>query len=397
MKKLLVIGAGLLQSYVIKRAKELGLYVLAIDRDPHAIGFQYADEYEIIDIINKKESLSYAQRHRIDGVLTAASDYGVLTTSYIAQKMNLPGLDYAVARVVKDKNVIRSLLVHHQIDDIKQHYEICRTEDIHRIKREIIYPIIVKPCDASGSRGITRVDNENDLHEACSFAIANSLTHKALIESFIKGMEFGVESFVHKGAIHVLGILKKDMALPPVYAELGHRMPSGLSQSMEEKIKIIVTNAIETIGINFGSVNMDILISDDNKISIIDIGARMGGNLIGSHIIPLATGIDYMGNIIKAAIDDDIDWNKSGERVIATSILALTPGIIKSIPDFKKMMSHDVLDYVFIKNIGEEISFYTNNLCGCGYIIWTGDTPLSAHESAFHLKDIIDKSIDRYV
>ena len=179
MKKLLVIGAGLLQSYVIKRAKELGLYVLAIDRDPHAIGFQYADEYEIIDIINKKESLSYAQRHRIDGVLTAASDYGVLTTSYIAQKMNLPGLDYAVAKVVKDKNVIRSLLAHHQIDDIKQHYEICHTENIHRIKKEIIYPVIVKPCDASGSRGITRVDNENDLQEACSFAIENSLTHKA--------------------------------------------------------------------------------------------------------------------------------------------------------------------------------------------------------------------------
>ena len=98
MKKILIIGAGFLQAYVIKKARELGYFTLAVDADENAIGFQYADKYAVINIVDEETCLEYARKEQIDGVLTAATDYGVLTASYIAQQMGLPGLKYDIAR-----------------------------------------------------------------------------------------------------------------------------------------------------------------------------------------------------------------------------------------------------------------------------------------------------------
>ena len=92
MKKILIIGAGFLQSFVIKKAKSVGYETLAVDADPNAIGFRFADKYEVINIVDEKACLAYAQKENIDGVLTAATDYGVLTAAYIAREMHLGGL-----------------------------------------------------------------------------------------------------------------------------------------------------------------------------------------------------------------------------------------------------------------------------------------------------------------
>lgn len=93
MKKILIIGAGFLQSFVIKKAKEIGYYTIAIDKNPHAVGFEIADEFNVVDIIDQEACLKYAKEKEIDGVMTAATDYGVLSAAYIAEKLNLPGLN----------------------------------------------------------------------------------------------------------------------------------------------------------------------------------------------------------------------------------------------------------------------------------------------------------------
>ena len=103
MKKILVIGAGFLQSFVIKKAKELGYYTLAVDLNPNAEGFEYADEHGVINIVDKEKCLEFAKAHQVDGVLTAATDYGVLTASHIAEKMNLKGINFASATCIKNK------------------------------------------------------------------------------------------------------------------------------------------------------------------------------------------------------------------------------------------------------------------------------------------------------
>lgn len=394
MKRLLILGAGFLQSFVIKRAKELGYYTIAMDKNSKSIGFQYADEYGIVDIVNPEECLNFARDKKIDGVMTAATDYGVLSASFIAQELNLPGINYDSAKLIKNKHSVRKLFAENSIDDVLQYYEVKSINDLKIIKNSIKYPVMVKPSDGSGSKAAKRVNKSEQLYEACKEAIDASLIKKALIEDFIMGKEYGVESFVYRGEVYVLGIMNKEMTSPPDYAELGHMMPSGLY--IEDKIKDIVRNAIKVLGVDFGAVNMDILVTEENHVCIIDVGARMGGNLIGSHIISKATGYDYLGNLIKASVNDDIDMpNCKVINSVATKILALQPGIIVGLPDINKIMRDHNIDIFFNKGIGEFIRDYHNNLDGCGYVLSVGENLMDVENNAMKAKDAINRGIIR--
>ena len=182
MKKILIIGAGFLQTYVIKKAKELGYYVLCVDGNPKAEGYQYAHEYEVINITDKEACLLYAKEKQIDGVITAATDYGVLTASYIAETLNLYGNSMKSAQLIKNKYQVRKRLFEAKADDTEQAYEISEFSQVEKIKEIIQYPVMVKPCDGSGSRGASKVECESQLCTAIQCAIEGSLTKKAVIE-----------------------------------------------------------------------------------------------------------------------------------------------------------------------------------------------------------------------
>ena len=377
MKKILIIGAGFLQDFVIRKSRQMGYYTLAVDADPSAIGLSHADKSAVINIIDKESCLQFAKREQIDGVLTAATDYGVLTASYIATHMSIPGLNYETAKLIKNKYLVRKSLFENHVDDTEQTFEVTQDTDTSSLSLLLNYPVMVKPCDGSGSRGASRVDYSEDLVEACEYAMANSITRKAEIESFIVGREYGAESLVIDGEVHVLAIMKKWMTEPPYYAELGHAIPCGLTKEIEERAKKVVAKAIGALGINHGSVNMDLLITDTGKIHIVDVGARMGGNLIGSHIIPYGTGIDYMGNMLRAAVGDDLDWALKDCTAVATKLLAFSGGRVEKSPDvvlesIKKMDSNydDVKIEVYHHiSKGDYVNNYRTNLDGCGYIV----------------------------
>ena len=147
MKRILVLGAGFLQSFVIKRARELGYYTIAIDRNPNATGFKDAHDYAVVDIVDQAACLGYAREKQIDGVMTAATDYGVLSASFVAQELGLPGLNYEVARVIKDKFAVRRILFANQVDEISQFYEISSIDELNDISEQVRFPVMDKPCD----------------------------------------------------------------------------------------------------------------------------------------------------------------------------------------------------------------------------------------------------------
>ena len=393
MKKVLIIGAGFLQDFVIQKAKKIGYETLAVDGNPLAIGFSSADKYKVIDITNKEKCLEYAVEEKIDGVLTAATDYGVLTAAYIAEKMNIPGIPYYVAQLIKNKYLVRKCLYENSVDDTEKCYEIKSKESIEEIKNELPYPVIVKPCDGSGSRGTSRVDDAKDLERACIYAMESSLTHKAEIEPFIFGKEYGAESIVVDGEVHVLSIMKKWMTEPPYYAELGHAIPSDLSTEIEDKAKSCVKKAIKSLGITFGSVNMDMIITSEGKVHIIDIGARMGGNMIGPCIIPYGTGIDYMGIMIKNAVGDKVEWDINSHEAVASKLLAFKGGVIKKLPDFSKLIESYGVEIYHHMSVGDKVNEYHTNLDGCGYIISKGKTVKEAEEIAKKVLEEIEKEI----
>ena len=237
MKKILIIGAGFLQSFVIRKAQNMGYETLTVDADPNAVGFQFADKHAVINIVDAKACLAYAQEENIDGVLTAATDYGVLTAAYIAKEMHLGGLDYEVAKLIKNKYKVRKRLFEAGVDDTAQAYEVGKNTDIGALCEKLTFPVMVKPCDGSGSRGAARVDKAEQLAEACKNAISVSITHRAEVETFIVGKEYGAETLVVNGKANVLCLMQKWMTKPPYYAELGHAIPTDLPQEIEERAK----------------------------------------------------------------------------------------------------------------------------------------------------------------
>ena len=390
MKKLLVIGAGFLQDFVIQKAFAMGYETLAVDADPNAVGFTHANKYAVINIVDEKACLEYAKAEKIDGVLTAATDYGVLTASYIAEHLGLPGLKYDVAKLIKNKYSVRKRLFENHVDDNEQAYEVNESTDITSISKLLKYPVMVKPCDGSGSRGASRVNSSEELDAACKYAISGSITHRAEIESFITGKEYGAESLVINGEIHVLGIMKKWMTEPPYYAELGHAIPCGLPAETEKKAVDCVYNAIKALGINLGSVNMDMLITDDGKINIIDIGARMGGNMIGPCVIPYGTGIDYMGAMIQNAVGDPVDLSVRKHSPVATKLLAFKEGVVRRLPDFERIQNQYCVEIYHHIEQGMHVNEYHTNLDGCGYII-------SRSDSVEKAKQIVDETYKEIV
>lgn len=389
MKKVLIIGAGFLQDFVIRKAKSMGYETLAVDADPNAIGFKHADKYEVINIVDEKACLAYAKKEKIDGVLTAATDYGVLTAAYIAQEMGLPGLDYEAAKLIKNKYKIRKRLYECRVDDTKQAYEVDKDTDIELLCNELEFPVMVKPCDGSGSRGASRVDSPEQFEQACGNAINSSITHRAEVETFIVGKEYGAESIVVNGEIHVLGIMRKWMTEPPYYAELGHAIPNDLPKETEQRAKQCVENAIKALGINFGSVNMDMLITTEGKIHIIDVGARMGGNMIGPCVIPYGTGIDYMANMIRNAVDDEVDLTYNIHTAVVTRLIAFDKGVINRLPDIKVIEKEYGVEIYHHMAVGQEVNEYHTNLDGCGYIVARADNIKQAISNADTVLNII--------
>jgi biotin carboxylase len=270
--------------------------------------------------------------------------------------------------------------------------------DIQELIKRIKYPVIVKPCDGSGSKGISKVSEREELVEAFNYALDSSISRKVIVEDFIDGKEYGVESFIYNGDIHVLSVMGKHKTPAPNYAELGHTIPSGLPIDFENKIKCVVANAIDALGISFGAVNMDILVTSSGKVCIIDIGARMGGNLIGSHIIPFGTGFDYMGALIESAVNDLSSFKpENSPTMIATRLLALKPGKIKILPDFNRIGENYGVTILHHMRAGDVIRPYRTNLDGLGYVYALGDSLEDVEERAEKAKIEIDMTTVREV
>lgn len=374
MKKILVIGAGFLQIPIIKKAKEMGYYVYALDGNCNAMGFKYTDEFACIDITDKEKCLEYALEKQINGVITGATDYGVITTSYIAQNLGLAGLDLNVAETIKNKYLISKILVENNISSIKQLFKFQSINELYDIIDSLKYPLVVKPIDGSGSRGVHIAYDKNDLIEGFKDAFQCSNKKQVIIQDYIKGIEYGADIFVYNDEIIVYGPLGKIMTQSPYFAELGHYYPTMLN---EKPIVEQIISVIKILNIKFGAVNIDYIVDKYGKITIIDMGARFGGNCISSHLIPLCFGDDYIENLIRISMNEKPVFGEKKKYNVLTRILALNPGEVIAYDDSFKLNSYacNVIyeDHIFV---GDVINTYKNNLDGMGYIILYGDINL---------------------
>ena len=321
MKKLAIIGASYLQLPLINKASEMGIETHVFAWEVGDVGEKAADFFYPISITEKDRILDKCREIGIDGICSIASDLAVITVNYVAEKMHLPGNSIHSSIVSTNKHEMRKSFERNG-DPSPKSYLIKTVDDA--LNHDWDYPVIIKPTDRSGSRGITKVFSADGLRAAFQIAIESGFEKEALLEEFVEGKEYSVECITYRGNHHFLALTKKYTTGSPHFIETGHLEPAPVNESVINRVKKVVFHALDSLEIKNGASHSEIKISEKGEIRIIEIGARMGGDFIGSDLVRESTGIDFTENVVKIAIGEKpvLEPRQSGKYTAVRFILS---------------------------------------------------------------------------
>ncbi len=314
MKKLAIIGASYLQEPLITRAKELGYETHVFAWQCGDIGEQIADYFYPISIIEKDEILNKCREIGIDGICSIASDLASVTVNYVANKMGLIANSLECTLVSTNKHYMRECFEKNG-DPSPKSIKVTSVDDLKDISLD--YPVIVKPIDRSGSRGITKLNSDEGLRDAIENAKTLGFEKAALVEEFATGQEYSVEFVSWKGEHHFLALTQKFTTGSPRFIETGHLEPAMVDDTTLSRVKNVVEHALTSLGIEYGASHSELKISKEGTIKLIEIGARMGGDFIGSTLVKLSTGVDFVEQVIRVAMNEEPVIEKSKNSVAA--------------------------------------------------------------------------------
>ena len=357
--KIAIIGANEFQNKLVKKAKTLGIETHVFAWEEGAIAKENSSYFYPVSITEKDKILEICKKNKIDGICSVGSDLAVLTVNYIAEKLNLVGNTLNSTLLSTNKYEMRKKLSKDGLPCPKflllENFERKFIEG-----QEISYPVIVKPTDRSGSRGIYKVEKKDEIYEACLKAKKESFNQRILIEEYIEGNEYSVESISIEGEHKILQITKKFTNGSPNFIETGHLQPAILNDKIKGGIENIIKRALDSLEIKNGASHSEIKILD-NEIKIIEIGARMGGDFIGSDLVELSTGIDYLKLVLEIALGKKIDLNKiiaKYENISAVKFF-FDENDIKRFENIEKKYKENIKE-IFIKNNFEKVTDSSN-------------------------------------
>lgn len=307
MKNLAIIGASYLQLPLIEKAKAMGYTTHVFAWAANDVGEKAADYFYPISIIEKEEILNICRKIDICGICSIASDLSVITVNYVAENMGLNGNTMHSTMMSTNKHLMREAFKRNG-DPSPKSYIFKGKEDLKEL--DLKYPIIVKPTDRSGSRGIFKVNSIDEAMQAIVHAKEESFEKNVLIEEFIEGKEYSVEYISYNGEHYFLAITEKYTTGAPNFIETGHLEPAPLDDKITDKIKLVVTHALDSLEIKNGASHSEVKIDDEGKIFIIEIGARMGGDCIGSDLVKYSTGYDFVKMVIQVACGEKPDFTQ---------------------------------------------------------------------------------------
>lgn len=312
MKKVVIIGANEFQNKLIKKAKELGYETHVFAWQCGDIGEKTADYFYPISIIEKDKILIECKKIKPDAVISIASDLASITVDYVANELGLTCNNPNFTSIRTNKYEMRKALKDNGI--FTPQFE--KVSNIENCSLKT-YPLIVKPTDRSGSRAISLVNNDEELKNAIDNAIANSFEKKAIVEEVIYGNEYSCECISYNGKHTFLTITKKYTTGFPKCIETGHVQPSDLNDDQIEKVKCTIFKSLDALKIENGASHSEFKIDKDGNIKIIEIGARMGGDCIGSDLVYLSTGLDYLEMVINVGLGKEPHLKPKKEKEIA--------------------------------------------------------------------------------
>ena len=299
MQKLGIIGASYLQLPLIRKAKAMGLETHVFAWAAGDVGEGEADHFYPISIVERERILEECRRIGIDGICSIASDLAMLTVNYVAQQMGLTSNSMAATEVSTNKSLMRQRFAQ-MGDPSPRSVRVTPERKLDAI--DLAYPLIVKPVDRSGSRGVTKITRPDQLAGAVERAMAQGFEKAAVVEEFAEGIEYSVESLSWQGAHTVLAVTRKYTTGAPGFIETGHIEPAGLDAGTLKRVEAVTRHALTSLGLTCGASHTEIKIDRDGAIRLIEIGGRMGGDCIGSALVELSTGIDFVRAVIETAL-----------------------------------------------------------------------------------------------
>ena len=388
-KAVLIFGVGPLQESIIKRAKKMGLYTVGIDPCADATCKDCVDAFEVVPGQDFEGHCAVVEKYGIDAIVTAATDKPLVMMARIAEKYGFPFYSVETAKWSTDKF------------QMKERFELggvphAQGRLISNVEEAegLIFPVIVKPRDNSGSRGVKLCRDKNELQFSINEALENSKLDTVLVEEFIEGPEYSIESLHHDGKSEVIQFTEKKTTEFPYNVELGHIQPANISKENQQKIREIVSKIGAALHFENCPSHTELKINE-RGIYVIETSPRLGGDYITSTLTPLSTGVNLEDELLKISLGETINPQPKAVQYSGVRFFAFEEGsVIKHTPNegFVKGWSH-VVDFSFNLKEGDKVNRITSSLNRYGQLILQAGNRESIEDAFEKYEAVISASI----
>jgi len=382
-KTLLIIGGGVEQIRAYELAREMGCVVVGSDRDPGAPALELADHKILASTRDVAATLGAAiefnKRLHIDGVMTLANDVP-LTVATVAAELGLHGISIRSARLASDKLEMKKAFTACGVP-VPEFREVFSARDLERAAGDWGYPVVVKPNDGRGSRGVLKLTGGIDNDWAFRHAKENSDAGRVIVERYIEGTQYSTESMVYKGECYTASISERNYEFIDKYSpniiENGGVLPADIGSGTARAVEEVVARAARAMKINDGTVKGDIVMSREGPL-VIELAARLSGGYLCTDQIPLARGVDLVRQTIKLSLGQRLDVRDLQPRdicKIGVRYFFPEPGRIKSISGFEELSRFKwVSRKMLFLGVGDIVEPPSNHTKRVGFVHATGST-----------------------
>lgn len=392
MKRILLLGGSAQQIVAIETAKKLGYYTVLCDYLTDNPGQYVADKFYLVSTTDKKAVLEVAKKENIDGIIAYASDPAAPTAAYVAEQLDLPTNPYRSVDILCNKDKFRKFLSQNGFDcPVSKSYtdSIVAIED----KDSFEYPIIMKPVDSSGSKGVTILQSKDKFDEAVNFAFSFSRSKRIIIEKYIVRKHkytIGGDIFIDNGKVIIWGLMNcfREHSPNPLVPG-GELYPALLNKADLKKVKETLQDMVTKLHITSGCMNVELIIDKDDKVYLIDIGPRAGGNMIPIQLSAIF-GIDIVEMSLRSAMGENL--NVSPRVVIpycAHYVLHSDKSGVYQDITFSDEIEKNIFRKELYKKAGDEVEYFDNAAKALGIIFLKFSSAEEMYYKMNHMNDYI--------
>ncbi|MCB1158248.1 MAG: alpha-hydroxy-acid oxidizing protein [Leptospiraceae bacterium] len=392
-KTILIVGGGLLQVPIIRTALSMNLFTVVADMNEEAPGMKLAHRSIIMstkDIEGMvRESKRFAEKHPVHGVVTAGTDAS-MTVAAVASALGLPGIRYVDAEAATNKVKMRERLKKFGVP-IPGFASVWSIQDARDALSYLAFPLVIKPADNMGARGVIKVNDREELQAAFKHAKQYSPSGEMILEEYMPGPELSVDAISYNGRIQITGVADRIIEKEPYFIEIGHTMPSALSPGILAEVEDVMKRGMKALGITLGAGKGDIKVTPDG-VKVGEIAARLSGGFMSAYTYPLSTGVDLNRAVIQIALGEDPGELKPGHHKVSIErALFAEPGKLLSIRGVEEAKKLPLVNEIFIHNQpGDIIKAPSNNIEKSGHVIITADTLEEAEKALKLVRETIE-------